>query len=183
MRITGGEYCGKTVEVPHGALEIRPAMDRMRESIFGALTSRTEGMMIGISFLDLFSGSGIIGLEAASRGARPVTCVEKDREKFPILLKNVEFAGDAVKCKCQSVELYLDRTRDSHDIIFCDPPFPYRFRSSLLSRVESGMALNEGGLLLLHFPKEDKLPDSVGRLSLEDERVYGRSIVRFYRAL
>jgi len=66
MRVTGGKYCGRTIEVFHGDLEIRPAMDRMRESVFAVL-----GDLTGLSFLDLFSGSGIIGLEAASRGPSP----------------------------------------------------------------------------------------------------------------
>jgi 16S rRNA (guanine966-N2)-methyltransferase len=67
MRITGGKYRGRIVEVPKGTLEIRPAMDRMRESVFAVL-----GDLSGLSFLDLFSGSGIIAMEAASRGAYPL---------------------------------------------------------------------------------------------------------------
>ena len=67
MRITGGRYCGRKVIIPQGELEIRPAMDRMRESLFAIL-----GPLDGISFCDLFSGSGCVGLEAASRGAKLV---------------------------------------------------------------------------------------------------------------
>ena len=74
MRITGGAYCGRIIELPESSMEIRPAMDRMRESVFAIL-----GDLTGLSFLDLFSGSGIIALEAASRGAHPVVCVERDR--------------------------------------------------------------------------------------------------------
>ncbi len=207
MRITGGAYCGRIIDVPRGALEIRPAMDRMRESVFAALCAssrrgvsrvvsedddKDEGLghrdgldsldsLEGLSFLDLFSGSGIIGIEAASRGARPVTCVEKDRDKFPHLLRNVAIARGAITCKSQSVELFLARNKVAHDIVFCDPPFPYRFRTELLERLESGKSLKPSALVLLHFPHEDRPPERVGRLAVEDERVYGRSIVRFYR--
>ena len=73
MRVTGGRYRGRTVKCPKGV--IRPAMDRMRESLFNIL-----GNISGESFLDLFSGSGVVGIEAASRGAEPVVLVEKTGE-------------------------------------------------------------------------------------------------------
>lgn len=176
MRITGGVYRGRVIELPSAQLEIRPAMDRMRESVFAVL-----GDLTGLSFLDLFSGSGVIALEAASRGADPVACVERDRAKFPVLLKNVSIAEQMIECKAQPVELFLVRNRQAFDIAFLDPPFPYAFRLDLLKALESGSSLKEGGLCLIHFPKEDKLPAEVKSLKLEDERAYGRSIVRFYR--
>lgn len=178
MRITGGIYCGRNIELPAAKLEIRPAMDRMRESVFAVL-----GDLSGLSFLDLFSGSGILALEAASRGAAPVMCVERDRAKFPILLRNVAIAEQRIECKAQPVELFLARNRQSFDVAFLDPPFPYAYKQDLLKALGSGASLCEGGLALIHFPKEDKLPKNIGALTLEDERIYGRSIVRFYRKL
>ncbi len=178
MRVTGGIYCGRTIELPNGHLEIRPAMDRMRESVFGVL-----GDLTGLSFLDLFSGSGIIALEAASRGACPITCVERDRAKFPILLQNVAIATDQrIECKAQPVELFLVRNKIAFDLAFLDPPFPYAYRLELLKALYKGSSLKPGGLALIHFPREDKLPQKIGPLALEDERGYGRSIVRFYRS-
>ena len=176
MRITGGIYCGRTIEIPDGQLAIRPAMDRMRESVFAVL-----GDLTGLSFLDLFSGSGAIALEAASRGAWPVTCVERDRSKFPTLLKNVTICERRIECKAQPVELFLARNKQAFDIVFLDPPFPYAFKQQLLKAADSGASLTERGLVLIHFPREDKLPERVGTLLVEDERSYGRSIVRFYR--
>jgi RNA methyltransferase, RsmD family len=176
VRITGGKYCGRSVEVPKGNLEIRPAMDRMRESVFAVL-----GDLAGLSFLDLFSGSGIIALEAASRGASPVACVEKDPAKFTLLLKNVRIAEERIECKSMPVERFLLRNKTAFDLVFCDPPFPYKYRADLLARLADGPTLAPGGLALMHFPHEDPLPKSLGSLSLEDEREYGRSIVRFYR--
>lgn len=176
MRITGGRYRGRRIRIEQGSLDIRPAMDRMRESVFGIL-----GDLTGLSFLDLFSGSGIIALEAASRGASPVACVEKDRAKFPLLLENVSLAEERIECHSMPVERFLLRTGSSFDIVFCDPPFPYRFRADLLDRLAGGSCLSPGGLVLLHFPKEERLARRHGSLSLADERSYGRSIVRFYR--
>ena len=177
MRITGGSLKGRTIELPAGQLEIRAAMDRMRESVFAVL-----GDLTGISFLDLFSGSGIIALEAASRGAYPIVCVERDRAKFPLLLKNVGIADQRIECKALPVELFLERNKQKFDMVFLDPPFPYAYKLELLRSLDGGRTLAPGGLILIHFPKEDRLPKEIGNLSLEDERVYGRSFVRFYRS-
>jgi 16S rRNA (guanine966-N2)-methyltransferase len=176
MRITGGKYRGRTVDVPKGGLEIRPAMDRMRESLFAVL-----GDLSGLSFLDLFSGSGIIALEAASRGASPVACVEKDPGKFALLLRNVSIAEERIECKSMPVERFMLRNKTAFSIVFLDPPFPYRYRMDLLSSLAEGPSLAPGGLALIHYPAEDPLPDAIGALVLEDEREYGRSHVRFYR--
>ena len=102
MRITGGSLKNRQVECPKGI--IRPAMDRMRESVFSIL-----GDLSGLSFLDLFTGSGVCGLEAYSRGAYPVYLVEKDADKFPVLLKNVSMADKKLECKRMSAETFLTR--------------------------------------------------------------------------
>jgi 16S rRNA (guanine(966)-N(2))-methyltransferase RsmD len=151
-------------------------MDRMRESVFAVL-----GDLTGLSFLDLFSGSGIIALEAASRGAWPIVCVERDRAKFPLLLKNISISEKRIECKAQPVELFLERNKQAFDLVFLDPPFPYPYRLDLLKSLSAGRSLADKGLVLIHFPREDRLPDAVGSLRSEDERKYGRSIVRFYR--
>lgn len=177
MRITGGSLKGRRVEVVRGGLEIRPAMDKMRETVFAVL-----GDLHGRSFLDLFSGSGIIGLEAASRGADPVACVEKDREKFPLLLKNVSIAELRIECHAMPVERFLLRNKTPYSIVFLDPPFPYSFRLELITTLSRGPTLQDGGLLLIHHPREDRLPQGIGRLALVDEREFGRSLVKFYRA-
>ncbi|MCX8014272.1 MAG: RsmD family RNA methyltransferase [Rectinema sp.] len=176
MRITGGIYCGRTIKVEEGDLHIRPAMDRMRESVFAVL-----GNLSGLSFCDLFAGSGIIGLEAASRGATPVVCVEKDRKKFPTLLENVRIANPPILCRAMPAETFILRNRFPFDILFLDPPFEYRFKHELLERLERSPSLHEGSLVLIHFPAEDRLPEQIGSLNAEDTRIYGRSVVRFYR--
>lgn len=174
MRITGGSLKNRQVICPKGI--IRPAMDRMRESLFAIL-----GNLDGKSFLDLFTGSGMCGLEAYSRGAYPVVLVEKDRGKFPILLKNAALAEKKLECKCMPVELYLTRTKDSFDIIYLDPPFPYAFHYDLLHTIAELPILKAGGLALIHRPKEKNLPEEILSLARIDQRAYGRSIVDFYR--
>ncbi|HHU36834.1 MAG TPA: methyltransferase [Treponema sp.] len=173
MRITGGTLTGRKILCPAG--EIRPAMDRMRESLFAVL-----GDLSGKSFLDLFSGSGICALEASSRGAHPVYLVEKDPIKVKTIFKNVSIAENRIECKIQSVELFMKRSQFEFDIIYMDPPFPYKFHKDLIDMSGKLPLLKSGGLTLIHRPKELTLPEKIGNMSKKDQRVYGRSIVDFY---
>lgn len=173
MRIIGGDLKGRTIKCPAGI--IRPAMDKMKESIFSVL-----GDLTGFSFLDLFSGSGSIALEASSRGADPVYLVEKDKIKIQTILENVSLARNKIECRFTSAELFLKRNKTKFDIIFCDPPFPYNFHIDLVSLCDSTEALTERGMVLIHRPEEKKMPDTIGNLHRSDQRVFGRSIVDFY---
>jgi 16S rRNA (guanine(966)-N(2))-methyltransferase RsmD len=151
-------------------------MDRMRESLFSIL-----GPLSGSSFLDLFSGSGVIALEASSRGADPVYCVERDRGKLGLLIKNVSMAKNRIECKCVPVERFILRCERAFSIVFCDPPFPYAHKSGIVMSIAEKGLVEAGGLLLIHYPSEETLPDACGDLMKIDEREYGRSIVRFYK--
>ncbi|MCI5830261.1 MAG: 16S rRNA (guanine(966)-N(2))-methyltransferase RsmD [Treponema sp.] len=179
MRITGGKLKGRFTETPYGKMAIRPAMDKMRESVFAVLDPILEGK----SFLDLFSGSGTIALEAVSHGATDVSLCEMDKSKAKIVFQNVKMAeevGVRIKCHFMAVELYLKRCKEKYDFIFMDPPFPYKFRKELIETAGKRHMLNPGGKLLIHYPEEDALPDQIGNLVLTDKRIYGRSIVNFY---
>ena len=173
MRITGGILRGRQVKVPAGI--IRPAMDRMRESIFAIL-----GDLSGKSFLDIFSGSGIIALEAASRGASYIEAVEADPKKREILLENVKISPIRINCRFMSAELYVKRAKRAFDYIFCDPPFPYRYKWELLASIAGSALMENGSLLLLHRPREDFCDDPSPNLCLKDSREFGRSVVNFY---
>jgi 16S rRNA (guanine(966)-N(2))-methyltransferase RsmD len=173
MRITGGELRGRQVKVPKGI--IRPAMDRMRESIFASL-----GDISGKSFLDLFSGSGIIALEAASRGAAYIEAVEADPLKRPALLENVRISPVRIHCRFMPAELYVKRAKRHFDYIFCDPPFPYKFKLVLLKCIAESILMGEGSCLLLHRPREDTCADPSPNLLLKNSKEFGHSVVNFY---
>jgi len=175
MRITGGTLRGRQVKVPGGL--IRPAMDRMRESVFSVL-----GDITGTSFLDIFSGSGIIALEAASRGANYVEAVEMDSLKRSTLLSNVKISPVRITCRFMSAELYVKRAKRPFDIIFCDPPFPYKYKWELLQSIAASPLMTESSRLLLHCPREDSMANKPGEnIILEDFREYGRSVVNFFK--
>lgn len=179
MRITAGTYRSRRVACPPGV--IRPAMDRMRESLFSSL-----GPIEGRSFLDIFSGSGIMGLEAASRGARPVRLVEKDTGKKQVMLQNLAIADQHIPICFMSAERFIQAWRERFDIIYLDPPFDYAHKQELLERLASSRLLNPTTRILIHYPREDKLPENIPprkkgiQLQRTDLRKYGRSWVGLY---
>ena len=175
MRISGGILRGRQVQVPPGI--IRPSMDRMRESVFAAL-----GEISGCSFLDIFSGSGIIALEAASRGARYIEAVESDPLKRKTILENAALSPVRINCKFISAELYIKRAKRAFDIIFLDPPFPYKYRENLIKSIAESKLVTNETTLLLHRPKNEKQAKQFYTLLLKESRMYGASVVDFFSA-
>ncbi len=173
MRITGGLLAGRLIEVPTGI--IRPAMDRMRESIFAVL-----GDLSGASFLDIFSGSGSIALEAASRGAKRVVAVEADPPKRSTLLKNIAISPVPIRCHFIKAELFVKRAKEPFSYIFLDPPFPYAFKQDLLSRIAASPLVQEGTKILIHHPDKEELKAPNPTWQLSDQRKYGRAMVSFF---
>ncbi len=180
MRITGGKYCGRKVIIPTGELEIRPAMDRMRESLFSIL-----GPLDGVSFCDLFSGSGCLGLEAASRGATLVHLVEMDRAKKEIMEKNISWAleGCDIQIFFSNVLKFIPTSRIQYDIVYADPPFPMSKKTQLAELVDRRKMVKPDGLFIIHFPspEEPQWPERFGSLHLVDTRKYGRNMLKFYK--
>jgi 16S rRNA (guanine(966)-N(2))-methyltransferase RsmD len=151
-------------------------MDQMRESVFACL-----GDISGTSFLDIFSGSGIIALEAASRGAALIVAVENDPLKRKTLLQNISISPVKVQCRFISAELYVQRAKSPFDCIFLDPPFPYQYKWDLVARIADSPLVNEETLILLHRPRQDYQKVEIPLLSKADSREYGRSVVDFFR--
>jgi 16S rRNA (guanine(966)-N(2))-methyltransferase RsmD len=153
-------------------------MDKMRESVFAIIQARLPGT----AFLDLFSGSGVIGLEAWSRGAASVVMVEKDAGKRRVLTENAALAGGLAKVHIMPAERYLKFSGGGpFDFIFLDPPFPYRFKAQLLDMIGASGLLAEGGAAMIHHPREEEMPENTPALLRTDRRVYGRSLVSFYQ--
>jgi 16S rRNA (guanine(966)-N(2))-methyltransferase RsmD len=151
-------------------------MDRMRESVFAAL-----GDLTGRSFLDIFSGTGIIALEAASRGAAYIEAVEMDALKRKTIIGNVSISPVRIHCRFMAAELYVERAKRSFDYIFLDPPFPYRFKWELVRNIAASPLAADGALILLHRPREDFFEGQIAFIQKENPRTYGRSVVEFLR--
>ena len=174
MRITGGDFRGRRIRPPRSRA-VRPTMDRMRESVFAIL-----GDIRGCSFLDLFSGTGVVAAEAASRGAAAVVAVERNRANRALIERNVAFAADQVAVRIQACEAFVRRSarRQRWDYIFVDPPFAYRHVPELLSAIADGDLLAPTGRLLLHVPTPTSAPALMAAASplvVVDQRRFGGS--------
>ena len=147
-------------------------MDRMRESVFAIL-----GDLDGSTFLDLFAGSGIIGIEAASRGASRVVLVERDQKKREVIKNNISIAGISIEMIIAPVEKYLRRSQDRFDYIFLDPPFAFKEKETLLFDLPT----NPNAMIMLHHPG-DSFPEAIPGIRHIDHRKYGGSHVDFFRS-
>jgi 16S rRNA (guanine(966)-N(2))-methyltransferase RsmD len=151
-------------------------MDRMRQSLFSIL-----GNMEGLSFLDLFSGSGIIGVEAASRGAQPVLLVEKDLRKTATIRRNMSFVETPIELVTASVERFLRNDRRLWDLIFLDPPFDFGSKGEVLDEACQPAHFAEEGLAIIHLHTAEKLATERTGVELADRRTYGQSLLLFFR--
>ncbi len=151
-------------------------MDRMRESLFSIL-----GNINGYSFLDLFSGSGLVGIEAASRGADPVVLVERDYKKKRTILENMNFVESGITLRMMNVQRYVDLSKESFDLIYADPPFIFSKKQDLIRKIGESPLVGPDTTVMIHHPSTDTWDQKIGKLECYDVRKYGGSIVRFFR--
>jgi 16S rRNA (guanine966-N2)-methyltransferase len=153
VRIIAGELRGRKIIAPPG-LATRPMLDRVREAMFSTLQRR----MPGAAVLDLFAGSGSLGLEALSRGARRVRFVERSAPALDALRKNVATLGVAARCEIVVADAQKAASwGPAADVIFCDPPYALleEDRDRVLRMVAAlvGGQLADAGVVVLHAPR------------------------------
>jgi 16S rRNA (guanine966-N2)-methyltransferase len=129
----------------------------------------------------MFSGSGVVGLEAASRGAKPVHVVEKDFKKRHVLAENLKIAEPPPTMHLQPAQKFLGSCRDRFDIIYLDPPFPLGGKIRFLEQIAEKDLLKAGGWMIMHYPGEESYPEEISGYKKSDLRKYGRSHLVFYR--
>ncbi len=175
MRIIAGKHKGLTIPMPKGG-EIRPTTDRAKEALFSILTSRFD--FEDVSVLDLFSGSGNIGLEFVSRGCLSVTSVEKNRrvikqtESFT-QSKNIEH----ITFRCMDVFQYIKGCNETYDVIFADPPYHLKTIHHLPDLIQEHQLLNPKGLLIIEH--ESNLTWDTPYLV--ESRHYGQSVFSMFQ--
>ena len=179
MRITGGSFRGRVLKVPKSDA-IRPTQDRVREALFGILAPEVAGA----DFLDLFAGSGAVGLEALSRGARSATFVERDRRHLAVLDENLKALGakaTAVAADCyRYVETY---SGPGFSIAFADPPYALgeeRGYAGTLAALAGRGVVRPGGLFVAEMTAVQRAEDTPGWDLLRD-RTYGKTRLCIWR--
>ena len=184
MRIVGGALKGRTLHGPPKQAT-RPTSDRVRESIFNILLHGLPGFGLeGSRVLDLFAGTGAVGLEALSRGARFCQFVEENPEARAVIRRNAEELGLIGKCKIwrrDATALGPCAPQPAFDLVIADPPYGKALGEAAVAAVVDGGWMAPGGVLVL----EESAKADVGLpppLRLVDERIYGDTKVMFLRA-
>lgn len=177
MRVIAGRAKGRRLKTPPGP-GVRPMTDRMREAVFSSLAAEIPGARV----LDLYAGTGSLGLEALSRGAAGAVFVERDRSVLEILRSNIDRVGLGGRASGAEAGRFLAgaSARDSYDLVFLDPP--YRTPDDRVGEelAAAGRLLSPGGAAVVHRRAGGEALRAEG-LTLEDDRNYGSARVLRYR--
>ena len=177
MRVISGKARGMKLDTLEG-VETRPTSDRVKESLFSSIQFEIRNSKV----LDLFSGSGSLGIEASSRGAEEVVLVEQNQKCRVSILKNIE------KTKLTNIKLYikdsfdfLTETNERFDIIFLDPPYNNKLEIKAIEYIVKYNILNDNGLIVIEKDKNDKINFNFETLELIKEKKYGNTVIVLLR--
>lgn len=175
MRIISGTARSRRLVGPPGQTT-RPMTDRVRESLFSSIAACIPDSVV----LDLYAGTGSMGLEALSRGAADVTFVERDRNALNALRKNIETVGLGGRVVSGEVERFLNRARGPVDIAFVDPPYAVALPSLMETMTKLSRVLAQDGMAIVHRRSGEQPPSVIAELDLVDERTYGSAVLWRY---
>lgn len=179
MRIISGKYRGLQL-VSFEAGHLRPTTDRVKESQFNILRDDVEGAKI----LDLFAGTGNLGLEAISRGASEVTFVDKNKKSIAIIEKNIAKLkmDEPYKILQLDVLKYLKAYEgNGFDVIFVDPPFTEELAHDVMSLVAESRVFAPHTILTIESSRREKIEDRYHNLERYDVREFGDKFLSFFR--
>lgn len=174
MRIVGGKHRSRVLKEFSGDA-VRPTADKVRESLFNILQTQIEGA----SFLDLFAGTGAVGIEALSRGANNVVFTDSSKDSIKIIKENLALVKEDAEVYLTDAISYLNRTTDKFDIVFIDPPYKSEWGKMALNAIVKRDLLTENGIAI--FESETPFNGEIDGLNFYDERKYGRVYLSFFK--
>lgn len=178
MRVVGGKARGmRLLSVPGEGT--RPITDRVKTALFGILGERVQGARV----LDLFAGTGSVGIEALSRGAARVVFVDRSPKALRVLRENLRRTGleEGAEVVLGDAFRYLARTEEAFDLVYVAPPQYRGLWKQALLRIEEGHALAPGGEVIVQIHPKEFEELALSRLRLVDQRKYGSTLLCFYR--
>ncbi|OGP72957.1 MAG: 16S rRNA (guanine(966)-N(2))-methyltransferase RsmD [Deltaproteobacteria bacterium RBG_16_49_23] len=183
MRIISGTSRGRRLATPRG-YALRPTSDRVKESIFNILGRELEGRTV----LDLFAGTGNLGIEALSRGAGKVVFVEKGREALRIIQGNLHQCGFEGQYEIVPKEVnraigILERRGATFDLIFMDPPYEKGLIQRTLAKLNLCRIYHGGSVLVIEHSRREPLPEKMEEWDLTHQRRMGDTLISFLQAV
>jgi len=180
MRVIAGRFKSRRL-LGSPDLSIRPMTDRVKQTVFDILSNRLE--VEGCAVLDLFAGTGSLGIEALSRGAGSVTFVELSRKSIEVLEKNLDSLaiGNEADVAQQDVFSYLHHARRSFDLIFCDPPYKLERITHLPAALHESVAVKYGTWIVMEHGKQSHIDPDETRFDVI-RKEYGQTILLILRA-
>ncbi len=177
MRVITGSARGRSLITLDGGDVVRPTTDRVKEAMFSIIQFDIEGRRV----LDLFAGSGQLGIEALSRGAAKCTFIDADSKAVDVIGKNLEHTGlsDMAVVKKGDSLGFLRSTSEVFDIVLLDPPYGSGLLQKALASLDGKLA--EGGVIVCEMPLGEELPEAAGGLELFKRYRYGKVELAVYR--
>ena len=181
MRIIAGSARGRKLLSPVG-MGTRPTLDRIKEAIFNIIQNRVRNAIV----VDMFSGTGSLGLEAASRGAKHTYLFDSGALTYSILNENIKLFNfesicTASKMSCYEGALNLSKKGLVFDLIFIDPPYSKDMIPPAIELIEANNLLNSEGLIVTKVDSKEIIFEGSSKIKLTDTRKYGNTIVCFYK--
>lgn len=180
MRIITGIARGRMIKAPEG-MNTRPTSDRVKESLFNIISKKMRDSTV----LDLFAGSGNLGLESISRGAEKCTFVENNKVAYKTLKENIDLLKFQDMSETYFQEAFttlktLHMLNKKYDIIFLDPPYGKGLIESSINEINNLELLNNEGIIISEYDAEDNVPDSIGEIKIYRTESYGRIKISFW---
>lgn len=175
MRVITGKARGRKLQTPSGR-EIRPTTDVVKEAVFSIIQFGIEDRV----FLDAFAGSGQMGIEALSRGAKKAVFLDSGKQSCETVKKNLTVTGltENAVVKNTDTVAYLSGTPEKFDIAFVDPPY----RTGLLMQALEKLprVMNQGGIIICEHPIEEQLPEIIQDFAVKKHYKYGKIMITVY---
>lgn len=180
MRIIAGEKKNRKLKSRKG-MDTRPTLANIKESLFSIIAPYVPES----NFLDLFSGTGNIALEALSRGAKRAVMIEKEPEALRIIIENINDLGFEDRCRAYKNDVLraiviLGRKNEKFDIIFMDPPYKQELCREVIKQIKEADILSEDGIIICEHHLFEDLNDDIEGYNFQDRRVYGKKAISFY---
>ena len=179
MRVIAGEARGRSLEALPGTDVTRPTLSQVKEAMFSIVQFDLPGARV----LDLYAGSGQLGIEALSRGAKSAVFVDAREDACKLIrenLKRTRLQEDARVVRSDYLD-YLSRCREQYDIIFLDPPYAEVFLENSLNRITEIDILHSGGIIVAERPLGKELPWDYPGYTRSRDYQYGKILLTFYR--